>query len=76
MAASGGLGGVGKTQLACEFVYRYGQYFHGVYWLNFAEPGGVPAQIASCGGSGRMELPRDFHTLPLEERVQAVMAEW
>jgi hypothetical protein len=63
-------------QLACEFVYRYGRYFHGVYWLSFAEPGGVPAQIAACGGSGRMELRPDFHTLPLEERVQAVMSEW
>ncbi len=76
VAASGGLGGVGKTQLACEFVYRYGRYFHGVYWLSFAEPGGVPAQIAACGGSGHMELRRDFHTLPLEERVHAVMSEW
>jgi hypothetical protein len=31
VAASSGLGGVGKTQLACEFVYRYGRFFHGVY---------------------------------------------
>jgi len=76
VAASSGLGGVGKTQLACEFVYRYGRYFHGVYWLSFARPGGIPAEIASCGGAGRMELRRDFHLLPQEERVRAVMAEW
>lgn len=76
VAASSGLGGVGKTQLACEFVYRYGRYFHSVYWVSFAEPGGVPAEIASCGGSGGMDLRPDFHTLPLEERVRAVMAEW
>jgi tetratricopeptide (TPR) repeat protein len=76
VAASGGLGGVGKTQLACEFVYRYGRFFHGVYWLSFAEPGGVSAQVAACGGSGRMELHRDFHTLPLEEQIHAVMSEW
>jgi tetratricopeptide (TPR) repeat protein len=76
VAASSGLGGVGKTQLACEFVYRYGRYFHGVYWLSFAEPGSVSAEVASCGGSGRMELHWDFHTLPFEERVQAVMSAW
>ena len=76
VAASSGLGGVGKTQLACEFVYRYGQYFHGVYWLSFAEPEGVPAEIALCGGAGGMDLRLDFHALPLEERVRVVMAEW
>jgi len=76
VAASSGLGGVGKTQLACEFVYRYGRYFHGVYWMSFAEPGGVPAEIAYCGGTGGMNLRPDFHTLPFEQRVRAVMAEW
>ena len=76
VAASSGLGGIGKTQLACEFVHRYGRYFHGVYWVSFAEPGGIPAEIASCGGTGGMNLRPDFHALPLEERVRAVMAEW
>lgn len=76
VAASSGLGGVGKTQLACEFVYCYGRYFHGVYWLGFGDPSGVPAEVASCGGAGSMNLRPDFHTLPLEERVRAVMAEW
>jgi hypothetical protein len=56
VAASTGLGGVGKTQLASEFVHRYGRYFHSVYWLSFAEPGGVPAEIASCGGTRGMNL--------------------
>ena len=76
VAASSGLGGVGKTQLASEFVHRYGRYFYGVYWLSFAESGSVPAQIAFCGGAGGMNLRPDFHTLPFEEQVRAVMAEW
>jgi tetratricopeptide (TPR) repeat protein len=76
VAASSGLGGVGKTQLACEFVYRYGRYFHGVYWLDFGDPESIPAEVASCGGAGGMNLrPRDFHTLPMEQRVEAVMGE-
>jgi len=76
VAASSGLGGVGKTQLASEFVHRYGRYFHSVYWVSFAEPGGIPAEIAFCGGTGGMHLRPDFHTLSLEERVRMVMAEW
>ena len=77
VAASSGLGGVGKSQLACEFVHRYGRFFHGVYWLNFGDPAGIPAEIASCGGAGAMNLrPRDYHGLPVEERVRAAMAEW
>lgn len=75
VTASSGLGGVGKTQLACEFVHRYGGYFHSVYWLNFGDPESVPAEVASCGGAGGMSLRPDFHALPLEERVRAVVAE-
>ncbi len=44
--------------------------------MSFAEPGGVPAEIASCGSIRSMNLRPDFHVLPLEERVRAVMAEW
>lgn len=76
VAASSGLGGVGKTQLASEFVHRYGQFFHGVYWLSFAAPDDVPTEVASCGGAEGMNLRPDFHTLPPEERVKAVMAAW
>ncbi|MCP4666470.1 MAG: hypothetical protein GY849_08880, partial [Deltaproteobacteria bacterium] len=57
-----GLGGVGKTQLAVEFAYRYGRYFAGVHWLNAAEPGGLSAEVAACGAAMRLpgwpdELP-------------------
>jgi hypothetical protein len=38
IAAATWLGGIGKTQLACEFVHRYGQHFMGgVFWLNNCE---------------------------------------
>jgi hypothetical protein len=53
IAAATGLGGIGKTQLAAEFVHRYGQFFAGgVCWLNFAEPASVAGEIARSGGSG------------------------
>jgi hypothetical protein len=28
-----GMGGLGKTQLAAEFCYRYGRFFTGVHWI-------------------------------------------
>jgi tetratricopeptide (TPR) repeat protein len=51
VAAATGLGGIGKTQLAAEFAHRYGQFFSGgVFWLGFADPASVRAEIAQCGG--------------------------
>jgi tetratricopeptide (TPR) repeat protein len=77
IAAATGLGGIGKTQLACEFVHRYGQFFPGgVFWLSFADPAAVAAEIAACGGSEGMQLSPAFGTLPLDEQVQRVIAAW
>lgn len=72
-----GLGGVGKTQLATEFVHRYGQYFAGgVFWLSFAEANAIPGQVAECGRSGYLNLRPDFHTLPLEDQIHLVLGAW
>jgi tetratricopeptide (TPR) repeat protein len=76
-AAATGLGGIGKTQLASEFVHRYGQFFDGgVFWLSFADAKSIPAEIAACGGAGAMELRADFGSRPLNERVRLVQAAW
>jgi tetratricopeptide (TPR) repeat protein/cellulose biosynthesis protein BcsQ len=44
-----GMGGIGKTQLAVEFAHRYGRFFHGVHWINAAQPEGIAGEIATCG---------------------------
>ena len=44
-----GMGGLGKTQLAVEFAYRYGSYFRGVHWLNLADPTQLDSEISKCG---------------------------
>jgi tetratricopeptide (TPR) repeat protein len=44
-----GMGGVGKTQLAAAFAHRYGRYFHGVHWINAAQPEAIAGEIALCG---------------------------
>jgi tetratricopeptide (TPR) repeat protein len=60
VASVTGLGGIGKTQLAAEFVHRYGQFFSGgVFWLGFADPASVPGEIAQCGGPDHLGLWTD-----------------
>lgn len=77
IAAATGLGGIGKTQLASEFVYRYGSYFEGgVFWMDFSTRELVPNEVASCGGVGAMDLRADFHYLPIEEQTKLVKEAW
>ena len=66
------MGGVGKTQLAVEFAYRYGRFFHGVHWLNAARPEGLRAEVAACGEA--MALPYWPEKLP--EQVSRTLEEW
>jgi tetratricopeptide (TPR) repeat protein len=72
-----GLGGAGKSQLASEFVHRYGQYFAGgVFWLSFADAHAVQAEVADCTTALGQELRLDARTLPIEEQVQLVLSSW
>jgi tetratricopeptide (TPR) repeat protein len=72
-----GLGGIGKTTVASEFVHRYGQFFAGgVFWLSFADPANIPVEIAQCGGAGHMQLFTDAAGLPLPDQVAAVQRAW
>ncbi|MBV7331218.1 bacterial transcriptional activator domain-containing protein [Chloroflexi bacterium TSY] len=76
-AAATGLGGIGKTQLACEFVHRYGQFFPGgVFWMSFDNAEAVPAEIAACGDAGALELRPDFGSRGLDEQVRLVQRAW
>ena len=69
-AAATGTGGIGKTQLAVEFCYCYGRFFHGVHWLLANQD--LIAEIAACGTE--MELQPWPETLP--EQAQATLEAW
>jgi tetratricopeptide (TPR) repeat protein len=69
--ATTGMGGIGKTQLAVEFCYRYGRFFHGVHWIN-AYNADINAEIASCG---REMGIRDFPDTT-SEQVVTTLREW
>ncbi|MFN8476575.1 MAG: tetratricopeptide repeat protein [Kouleothrix sp.] len=72
-----GLGGIGKTQLAAQFVHSHSQYFPGgVFWISFADPHTIPVEVAACGLAGRLDAGSGFYTLPLEEKVRLVQRAW
>jgi tetratricopeptide (TPR) repeat protein len=77
VAAATGLGGIGKTNLATEFAHRYGQFFAGgVFWLSFAEPAGVAAEIAACGQAEALGLYGEADELSQDEQVALVLRAW
>lgn len=52
-----GIGGIGKTRLAIEFVHEYRNRFpDGIFWLNMEHPDTIEAQIAACGGTRWLQL--------------------
>jgi DNA-binding CsgD family transcriptional regulator len=72
--AISGIAGIGKSSLASAFLYRYGRYFAGgVFWLSFADPANIPAEIANAGS--RLNLP-GFEFLDLPEKVARTVREW
>ncbi|NTV65623.1 MAG: tetratricopeptide repeat protein, partial [Oscillochloris sp.] len=71
------LGGIGKTNLASEFAHRYGQFFAGgVFWLSFADPNGVPAEVAACGRADALGLYAEADGLSQDEQVALVLRAW
>ncbi|MCA9963883.1 MAG: tetratricopeptide repeat protein [Anaerolineales bacterium] len=68
-----GLGGIGKTQLAVEYAYRYGRFYPGgVYWLNFADPENIAMSFVAIGDENGLNLFRESEALPLEKRVKQI----
>ena len=64
-----GTGGVGKTQLAIEFCYRFGRFFQ---VSTGCMPPGLLAEIAACGTE--MDLQPWPDTLP--EQAQTTLEAW
>jgi len=71
-----GLGGIGKTQLAAEYVHRYAcRYSGGVYWLNMEDKENIPNEIALCGGIEGLNL-EGFDQYGLPDQVKLVQRVW
>ena len=53
-----GMGGVGKTQLAIEYAYRYGAAYDVVFWLTADSPDNLEASLRDLGNLLGLELER------------------
>ncbi|MFZ4659562.1 MAG: tetratricopeptide repeat protein [Caldilineaceae bacterium] len=74
--AATGLGGIGKTQLAAAFAHHYGHYFlGGVYWLSFADPAAVSAEVAQFA-AWMSDLPVGVTHLPFPDQIKLVRRAW
>jgi tetratricopeptide (TPR) repeat protein len=69
--------GIGKTQLAAEYVRMHAPDFpDGVVWLSFSTPDNVPIRVAAQGAAAAAELRPDFADLSLDDQVHAVLRTW
>src|SRR5262245_5144506 len=65
-----GMGGIGKTQLAVEYVHRHREsYPDGIFWVNAAEP--LAQGLAEIGG----RLRPDVRGEPSERQLQVAFKE-
>ena len=72
-----GMAGIGKTQLAVEFCYRYGRHFSGgCYWLSFAGEETIEDEIVKIGGERGMGLYSDAEKLNHVDKVGRVCLAW
>jgi hypothetical protein len=61
-----GLGGVGKTQLAVEYIYRYQSQYQLIWWINAEDPALVRSSIAALAPHLGLEAaPSGDEALPL-----------
>jgi transcriptional regulator with XRE-family HTH domain/tetratricopeptide (TPR) repeat protein len=67
-----GLAGIGKTQAALEYAYRYAGSYHAVYWISADTPAGVMAGFGELATSLALPVRSGAHF----EHTLAAVREW
>ena len=67
-----GLGGIGKTQLALEYAYRYGGTYRLVWWVRAEEPEVLASDYAALAQA--LQLPQ--HTAQDQPAIIAAVRQW
>lgn len=63
-----GLPGVGKTQTALEYVYRFAASYDGIWWISATQPARVRLALANIATELKLTIPDN-----VEEQVSAVL---
>ena len=67
-----GLGGIGKTQLALEYAYRYGGTYRLVWWVRAEEPETLASDYAALAQA--LQLPQ--HAAQDQPEIIAAVRQW
>jgi tetratricopeptide (TPR) repeat protein len=67
-----GLGGIGKTQVALEYAFRFAHQYQGVFWVTAESEETIRADLLSMG---RM-LPPTASVVPTEDEALAGVRNW
>lgn len=64
-----GMGGVGKTQIALEFVYRYRSSYDWIYWISAASQGSLLDGYRKIAKEAKIKIPEDSQPIDLATSV-------
>ncbi len=74
--AISGMGGIGKTQLAVEFAYRFGYRFRGVHWISATGVRSFEDLLPAIALSGSLMNLAGFSKQDIAGQVQMTLRAW
>jgi len=70
-----GMGGIGKTQAALEFIYRYQSYYSRIYWISAVSQESLLDGYGKIAKQSEIKMPNDFTPIEIADRVLSWLRE-